>query len=60
MITFLISFFLGLYIGTYYNCLPVIQFLSKFIKDHLPPDPEPTTKKRKKYDGDGDINMKSV
>ena len=62
MLSFLLAFVFGVYIGTYYNCLPMIQFFSKVIRDHLPREPpkrniHELNKKRKK-DHDGVIEMK--
>lgn len=33
---YLISFSAGVYVGTYFNCKPTIDTVSKYIKDNLP------------------------
>ena len=33
---FIIGVGLGIYIGTYYNCKPLIEKLKKTIKDNMP------------------------
>lgn len=34
---FLCGFGVGVYVGTYYNCKPPLEAISKFMKENLPP-----------------------
>jgi len=33
---YLLSFTIGIYVGTYFNCKPTIERISKFVKENLP------------------------
>ena len=37
MYQFFIGFGLGIYMGTYYNCKPIMKTMGEFIKKYTPP-----------------------
>ena len=48
MIRILIGFVSGVYVGTYYNCKPVLGRMAVWIKTNLPEEKEKKDKKDKK------------
>jgi hypothetical protein len=36
----LLAFATGVYIGTYYDCKPIVNQITKLIKEHIPEKPK--------------------